>query len=126
MNKDEKKDFILVMIFCLFLLGMGLWGYFGKWFPHSPQEIAQQRGIVIGQIERKSQEGVITAIFDNENIGRKRIDIYPGSWELTFVPDKSNYIQLFFENRGVKGCEKLSDEELIRRHLKKIEVHYSE
>lgn len=122
----KNKEAVFVALILIFFLGLGLWGYFGKWFPYSPQDIAEQRGITIGKIESTNSDRIIKVLFENESVGRKRIKIYPDAWEITFIPDQREYVRLFFEIKGVKGCERLSDEELIKKYLQKIEVHYIE
>lgn len=119
----KKKDAIFTAIILMIFVAIGLWGYFGKWFSRSPQEIAEERGMTIGKVESRN-DGALLIIFENESIGRKRIEIYPNSWDIYFVPDKRDYVRLFFEVKGIKNCEKLSDEELIKEYLQKIEVHY--
>jgi len=125
MKARIEKDLLLVGFLCLLILGVGIWGYF-DWFYLSPQDVAEQRGLTVGKLESRSSDGKITLIFDLESIGRKRVEVYPGSWELIFVPDNKDYAKLFFEITGIKGCEKLTDQELIKQYLKKIEVHYSQ
>lgn len=122
----KNGDAGIILLIVGIALAIGIWSVVGKWFPQSPQDVAEGRGITQGFLGVTNQDGSFVVIFDNESLGRKRILIWPTYVKegIEFIEDNKNIVILFFEPMGIRGCEKLSDEELVRLYIQRVEVHY--
>lgn len=126
MKVFKDKEICIVFLVFGFAISLAIWSIVGQWFPKSPQDVAEERGITIGFLGATNQDGSFVIVFDNENIGKKRLLVYPtyAKEGIDFIESDRDYVILTFDPKGTKGCEKLTDNELLRDYLQRIEVHY--
>ncbi len=126
MKVFKDAEICLVLFVVGMALAVGIWGFVGDWFPPSLQEMAERRGITIGSLGRRNDDGSFYVIFDNECVGKKYLIIHSEKfWQMTdFIEDDRDFVKLIFDPMGRRGLEKLTDEELVRQYLKRVEIHY--